>query len=188
MYTQAEICNLALDRIGTTEVLKSLGDNTIECEVCLRELPGALTKVLSMYPWTFARKRAQLARVADSPEFGFAYRYRLPVDFLALVRLEDFPADGRFAIESGHILCDAEKVKIIYTTNTVSCADIPAHVAELVVLELARRIATPLKSNARGDVQAFLQQLWQDAYPCAMSTEIHQIHPRRKNNSWLNGI
>ena len=184
MYTQAQLCNLALDRIGTTEVLKSLGDNTIECEVCLREFPGALTKVLSLYPWGFARKRAVLARLAAEPPFGYSYAYQLPPDFLSLVRIEGFPGNGTFEIEDGKLLCDEPTCRIVYCRNGVDPAQLPPHVAELLVVELARRIVAPLRNSARSDVQSFLQQLWQDAYPVAMAAEMQSFN-RRRRGRWL---
>ena len=184
MYTKAQLCNLALDRIGTTEVLKSHDDNTIECEVCLREFPHALTKVLSLFSWGFARKRASLARLAAEPPFGYKYAYKLPSDFLSLVEVEGFPGNSTFSIESGKILCNESKCNIIYCSNDIDPAQLPPHVADLLVIELAKRIVTPLRNSGRSDVQAFLQQLWQDAYPVAVAAEMQSFN-RRKCGRWL---
>lgn len=182
MFTLADLYNMSLDRIGSSEPVRSKGDDTLEYRVCAREYPGALLRVLALYPWGCARKRATCARKADSPTWGYLYAYALPADFFSLISIDSDAARPVYAIEAGDLLTDTAPCRILYVSSGVKPEDLSAHVVELVVLELAKRILPPLKNNGTSSSQALLSELWQDAYPVAMAAEIRSGFSRPEAN------
>lgn len=182
MFTRIDIYNMALDRLGSSEPVKSDGDTSLEKRLCEREYPGALEKVLAAYPWSCARKRATLARLADDPPFGWSHAYRLPADFLSLVRIDNNDCPRRkYEIEGPALLCDLERCNIVYVVNEIDASQLPAHVRDLVSIELARRIEPGLR-NAGLQVSAqMIQEFWQDTWPLAMAAELRSAFSRNRN-------
>lgn len=179
MYTKGYIFNLALDRIGSTVEVRSAGDDTVEFRVCEREYAPALSRVLNLYPWTCCRKRIALPRLADAPAFGWTYAYKLPEDYIQLVSIEE---KEEYQIEGGAILTNAASCRIVYITGNVLAENLAPHVADLVVLELAKRIVSPLTTSGTQRVQQMLQEMWQDAYPAAMATEVQSGFNRKRGS------
>lgn len=179
MFTKGDIFNLALDRIGSTVEVRSAGDETVEFRVCEREYAPALARVLNLFPWACCRKRAALPRLADAPAFGWAYAYKLPEDYIQLVSTEEQEA---FQIEGGAVLTNTVTCRIVYVTGNVLPENLAAHVADLLVLELAKRIVVPLTTSGTAKLQQMLQEMWQDAYPAAMATEVQSGFNRKKTS------
>ena len=179
MYTKGDIFNLALDRIGSTVEVRSSGDDTVEARVCEREFTPALSRVLNLYPWTCCRKRAALPRLAEAPAFGWTYAYKLPVDYIQLVSVEE---GEKYQIEGNAILTNAQSCRIVYVTGSVLVENLAAHVSDLLVLELAKRIVSPLTTSGTQRIQQMLQEMWQDAYPAAMAPETQSGFNRKKGS------
>ncbi len=83
MSSDVEICNRALQKIGAARIvsLTENSKNARECNACYDALRQA---ELRKNFWSFAIKRAQLAKDATAPDWGKAYSYTLPADFICL--------------------------------------------------------------------------------------------------------
>lgn len=127
--SDAQICNLALLRIGSTATIDSLDEPSEEARVCAAIFDHHRDALLAAYPWPFATKRAQLALLPDTRQ-GWAYAYALPADFLAPQRLwtgqrRPRPEDRHpFSLEhdgdKSILLTDAEDALLIYTARIQS--------------------------------------------------------------------
>lgn len=91
MANEVTICNLALSRIGDNATVVSINppDGTQSAEACARFYPLALATIMEAHPWSFAIKRAALARLADYDTPEGVYAYSLPSDFQRLIDLRD---------------------------------------------------------------------------------------------------
>lgn len=86
-FTKSEvnICNLALQQMGRGVRIASLAETTTEAgPVCALQYPISRDAVLRAYPWNFAKTRASLTAHAETPDFEYAYYYKLPTDYLWL--------------------------------------------------------------------------------------------------------
>jgi hypothetical protein len=117
MPSEVDICNLALQRLGA-KTITALTDDSVNARECNRVYAHARDSELRAHPWSFARKRAQLAASSTAPAFEYARAFDLPSDFLRLL-----PNNGRLGqvvqddlqIESGQILTnDGAPLNIIY--------------------------------------------------------------------------
>ena len=180
--TTVDIYNRALDRIGVSEAVRSEGDDTQERIICEREYPAARDAVLSLFPWACARKRATLATVEEPPEFGFERAFQLPPDFVTLVEVDGSPRRDGFVLEGDRLLSNAEECRIIYISNSVGAHELSPHVAELLSLELARRIVPGLSSRGVNVSGSLLQECWASEYPRAMAAEVRNNFPRPQPN------
>lgn len=95
-YSEVEICNIALARIGIDRAIASLSEQSKEARNCARFYPLARDETLERVPWPFAVKTAALALIGDNTLNnllpGYGYSYQLPAD--ALTVLEVLPAAG----------------------------------------------------------------------------------------------
>lgn len=72
--------------------------------------------------WDFAKVRAELARQASVPAFGYSYYYSLPADLLRILKLSETGEEGdellNYETEPGKIATNAETVYCLYVSNT----------------------------------------------------------------------
>jgi hypothetical protein len=131
---EAAVCNIALLRIGQLVTLSSLEDNSPYGRACKALWELSRDAVLEAKWWTFARRRATLAQLADSDgePIGagpFTYSYTLPSDYIAAryIETDDLqPGEGEhipFEIELNAaasarvLLSNEETVELVYTAK-----------------------------------------------------------------------
>lgn len=111
-FSSTQIANLALTKLGEPNALLTLTDDTNAGRVMNRLYPMVRDAELRRNRWKFAIKRSQLTALAAAPDWGFAYQYPLPDDFLAVLQVNDFHARNvpgqraMWSVESGNLLTD----------------------------------------------------------------------------------
>lgn len=115
-----DICNSALIEAHQDATITNIDENSVEAERCKRIYDVTRRELLSMYPWTFAKKYVKLARVGEGVE-GFKYAYKYPTEALRIndiyINEEAFKArtfipfdlsDAKIAVVNGEkcICCD----------------------------------------------------------------------------------
>jgi hypothetical protein len=131
MTSSIDIVNLSLSKLGSATRIISLNDGTQEAITAKLFYDPIRKELLSQNDWSFARKRASLAALVDTPVYGFERQFELPSDYLSLISVGEFfpPHDystvrnfnnSEYAIENGMILTDKEApLKILYTADIV---------------------------------------------------------------------
>jgi hypothetical protein len=142
-----ELCSSALVKLGADSI-SSFEDGTAEARVAARLYPLVRDAVLSVHPWSFATKKAELARLATTPATDFAYAYQLPNDFLkALSAGDEFRGRGMvYQIVNRQLHSDAESVVLSYLYQP-SEGDFPAYFTPALVTRLAAEFCLPLTEN-----------------------------------------
>lgn len=107
-YSEPDICNIALGRIGVDRTIASLNEASKEARNCKRFYPLARDEVLEKHPWAFALRVKPLALLPTAPGLlpGFAYAYALPADAASV--LEVVPAgmvDAAVGYYGAHDCC-----------------------------------------------------------------------------------
>jgi hypothetical protein len=75
------ICSQALLLLGESEI-SSFDDGTQISGACSTLYSGVRDSVLSLYPFSFATKKAQLAQLTSTPVNEWTYEYALPSDMI----------------------------------------------------------------------------------------------------------
>ncbi len=115
MASKTDISNRALSKLGETRVANVDTDDTKKAKVIRFMWDIVRDSLITAYPWNFAIKRTQLAIDGSSPSWGFANQYTLPVDFLALLEIQNNP---NYRIEGGFIVTDeGTPIKIRYISR-----------------------------------------------------------------------
>jgi hypothetical protein len=142
-----ELCSSALVKLGADSI-SSFEDGTAEAKVAARLYSLARDAMLCAHPWSFATKKAELARLTVTPPTDFAYAHQLPNDFLKALSAGD-AVRGRglsYQIVSRQLHTDAEAVVLSYLCRP-SEGDFPAYFVPALVTRLAAEFCLPLTEN-----------------------------------------
>jgi len=177
MASKTSICNIAVSRLGQTQIT-SLTDNTDKkarlCNVFFDHLRDTL---LQEQWWSFATKRETLSQLVATPDSEFDYYYQLPSDCITPRYLVDDTIEYR--IEGDRLATDestASNVELVYTKRETDTAKFTAHFSDLLAYRIALELVIPLKiDNATRD------RVQQD-YLLAMR-RYSQIDKRRGNKA-----
>lgn len=149
--TDAEVCNLALELVGSRQFIDRLDEASAEAECCARVFKPLRNELLEAWPWRFAEKRAVLALTTETRS-GWGYCYAMPADCLTPRRIwtgERRPGAGglvAFSMElndagTGHLICtDMADAELVYTVELRAVGLWPGY----FVKALAAAIAVPL--------------------------------------------
>ncbi len=155
-----DICNLALQRLGT-KAISSLAEDSTAGRECNRVYEHARDSELRAHPWNFARERAALAADSTDPEFGFNSRFALPSDYLRLlparavanssVTLGGIEANIDWQIEGRFILSnDGAPLNIVYLKVVEDVNDFDELFLDLLVARIALDVAEKVtQSNTK---------------------------------------
>lgn len=165
MAGKVEIANRALTKLGAERVLL-LTDNSKEARTMNSMFDTVFDAELRRHRWKFAIKRATLPALVATPEWGYAYAYQLPADFLALVQVNEYYVRGLkqktlWTVESGQILTDLPApLKVRYIRRVDNLALLDPLFVEVVACKLAFEACETLtqsstKKSAAGDEYSF---------------------------------
>lgn len=103
MASKTDIANRALSKLGEPWIANIDTTNTKAANTIRRMYDIVRDAVQTSYPWNFTVTRAQIAKDASAPAWGYDNRYTIPSDFLALLEVKNNP---EYRLERGYILTD----------------------------------------------------------------------------------
>lgn len=155
MTTNLELCNLALSSLGQREIT-DLADQDAVSKVCNINYQRSIDWVLREREWKCAVKRVALdTPEVTAPDYGWSASYQVPADHLRTIEvrttsLKDYQENfTRWSQEGGLILCDVDSgIKVKYLAE-IDIANIPGHVIDVIVFNLASRICIPITASKK---------------------------------------
>lgn len=163
-----QICNLALARIGVTDGIAALSDNTAEARACSLIYEPCRDDLIGSYDWPFARRSAALGLVAEDPAEGWAYSFRVPSDCLVARKIDQ---DAPYAIAgdgSGRLLyANLTEATLAYTARIDDVGLLPHQVAMALAWRMAVELAPALAKTESAADRA------QVNYQRALATALH---------------
>lgn len=146
-FDKVQICNMALGRLGSTEVIESLTENSVNAKQCKLWYDAARIVALEAYNWSFARRSLALSsHNVDAPTYRWAYRYQMPSDCVA-PRLIENPAGPTadavpYEVENAgdgtlSIVTDQATATLIYTFDLTAEALFSMHFVNMLAVQLA---------------------------------------------------
>ena len=166
--TAVDICNRALDLIGHTKRITSIGTpfESAEAEACAQHYESCRTELLESHQWNFATVKRELVALAESDDPAFQFAYQMPDEVLEVLAVQhaEATADGfeadRAVPQDFKIHADENDVVRIYSdlddawcryTKYVTNPNLfsPQFLNALTWL-LASRLAGPIIKGAEG--------------------------------------
>lgn len=142
--SEVSICNSGLIKIGA-ERITSLEQDTKAAKLCKERYPILRNEVLESHPWSFATKRVTLAQLAETPEFGWAYVYQLPTNYLRALQGDTELVE--FAIEGNKLYTSESSFKLKYIFENTNPGTYTHQFAEAVAWRLAADLAYPIVNS-----------------------------------------
>lgn len=153
---KTEIWNLALVEIGCVGNIIDDSDPSPEAQACDRAWQASLDQALTLYPWGCARREAKLARRADLGSAKYKFVYQLPTDCLAV--RESIPQHSEREMSGSNTLVSNEAdLSVVYTAR-IEAQELSSHVVPVVVMILARQVATALRAGGSSLIQSLGQR------------------------------
>lgn len=147
LLSEAQLCNVALLRIGERQLIDDLDEDTAPAKACKALYAHARDEVLEAAWWNWATRRAVLALLDGETRTGWGYVYALPDDCLAArsiytgTRSPSARQRIPFSMEMGAtgrvLLTDMEDAELVYTARVTTVALFPTSFADAVAWRLA---------------------------------------------------
>lgn len=154
--SETAIANMALAYLGSTTIA-SLADTSTEATFANLFFDQVRAQVMREHPWNFAKVRAQLAALVDTPEHTYAYQYQLPTDCLRLLEVKDC---YDWKVESGHILCDLKSpIYITYIKDETDVTKWDSLFTQTVVYKLAAELAYAITADAKKRAELYQEYM-----------------------------
>lgn len=175
---EVEIVNFALAKLGARRILSITDTNNENARLANIHYEQTVRSVLRSHPWSCCTKRDTLARLASAPEFGFAYAYQLPNDFLRAISVNDVNSLGdrdKWVVEQDMLLSDDESIQLVYVYYEEDATQYDELLVEAISVKLAAKLAAPITGNpATG--QEFLREYEAMAFPSAARVDAQESH------------
>lgn len=163
MASEVDVANRALTKLGAARIT-ALSDANKQARAVDSMFDIVRDALLRSHVWSFAVKRATLDVSETTPDWGYAYQYDLPADYLRLVQvndtylgpsLADFRNDATadYMLEGNVIMTDiADTLKIRYIFQETDTTAWDSTFVEAMACRLAAELAEDLtQSNTKRD-------------------------------------
>lgn len=167
MADQISICNMALAEIVAAPI-ESLNERSLEARETGRYYNQGLNSLLKSHPRGFATRRATLAATINARLGEWAASFAMPTDVARPIKvmpastisgIQNWWIDDRitgvdYVIEDAILYCSVTDPVLAITTIAIRAAAFPAKFVDALALELASRIAMPIKKSRemKGDL------------------------------------
>jgi hypothetical protein len=155
MANKLDICNSALIKLGS-RLIVSLGDSTKSARLLNQQYNICKLAVLRSHIWNFAKDRAVLAPLVDTPAFGYAQAYQLPADFVRVAKINGEIRGIQYEVEGDKILTNDNQMELEYIKDVTNEANMDALFVEALAFYLAWEISIPLTGD-----KELKQQMWE---------------------------
>jgi hypothetical protein len=192
--SKTQLANLALSRIGETNILYINDTTNDAARQCKRLLQPVIREVGRTHKWNCLKARAQLAQDSPAPAFGWDYSYTLPALCLQLVTVNGYSMDTAYIqdyyeIEGRAILTDATECKITYIAYTDDVTKFDSLLDRCVVALLSSYLASIVAGD--NDLAVRLRQEYEEVVlPRAMRIDAQEMKQRKysliDHSGWLN--
>lgn len=166
MASEVDIANLALARLGDVASVASINppEGSAQAEHCARFYPIARDALLEMHDWSFATRRASLAKLASVDTFNWQFAYAKPNNTLRVLNIlpaAASPEDDGVAYELGNtssgdpiILTNLDTATVHYTMLVKDTTKFPALFVDALAWLLASHLAGPVIKGDAGTAEA----------------------------------
>ena len=153
--TNVTICNQALNLLGA-DVISSFSDTTNDAATVCNNIYDTIKKqTLSLYPWSFALTKVQLARSSTTPINEWSYQYDLPSTAVSGTPLQVYNSSATrvlpiqnyellYTASGPTIATNESSIYIDYITSGISEGLMPSYFVQLLVYMMAWHLAEPV--------------------------------------------
>jgi hypothetical protein len=142
--SEISISNDALAKLGEARIL-SFADDVKAARLTKAMYPIQRDKLLRLHNWNFATKRVQLAKLTETPVWGFSSFFQLPADHIRTWQIDS--KRSKWKVEGDRIAADLSALKILYIAKITDPAKFDTLFVELLSSMLAMELAMPISDS-----------------------------------------
>ncbi len=188
MATEVGICNAALQLIKNTKRITSLTQGTKEANACEEIYTEMRDLLLEMHTWNFATHRVQLARLTETPAFGWSYYYQLPSDFIRVSAVYG-DSSGRakidYKVEGSRLSTDAASVYLLYVRRISDPNLMTAGFRTALAKLLGSRLAPGIANSATRGTELKKEFEDEDLIFAKSSDSLQDMPDELPESSWV---
>lgn len=153
MTTEVSICSNALLRLGADPISSFdeadvEGSNIERARLASNLWPSIRRQVLRAHTWNCAIRRVLLSPDALAPEFGFAYAFLRPADWLRTLSVGQSERDRvHYRTEGARFLSDATPFRLVYVFDNANPATWDASLVTTMELAMTAAMAYPVTKS-----------------------------------------
>jgi len=195
MASSIEIANRALTKLGAARII-SFGDDNKQARAVQSMFDIVRDAELRAHIWSFAIKRASLAALTSTPDWGYTYEYQVPSDLLRILQVNDVyngpsfedyrnQSVAEYALEGNKILTDfAAPLRIRYVAQITDTSQWDSTFVEAFACRLAVEMAEDLtQSNTKRELA---QKEYEQALMMAIKAGGLETPPQAlPDNTWV---
>lgn len=193
--TEAQICNVALSRIGNSNFIDNLDEATTEGRVCNQLYEPTRDSLLASFPWPFATRMVTLATVADAEHTAWGYTYSLPSDYLAaqspwssyrdptVGQRIPYSVEMNTAGDGRVLLTDHDEAQFTYTAKVTDPGLFPPLFRSALSWALAAELALPIAK--RLDLRQSALQMFELTMGRAASKAAGESHETMQDSEFI---
>lgn len=179
--SDTEICNIALGHLGEAPI-SSLAENNKAGRACQLHYKLTRDEVLRSHRWNFAKDRAKLTELSDTPVFGWARHFELPTDCLRVVEFNDQEigdvVTDEYEIEGRKLLTNADEARIVYIKREEEVEKYDPLFVQALALKLSIILSEQIR-GATGKTQELTQAYERLAGPLARRIDANEGRRRK---------
>jgi hypothetical protein len=173
MNTKLEMCNAALVLAGEKPLLTLAGNESDPRILTINAFwDFTVEEVLRDHSWNCGYTRKKIAQDPTIPDFGYAYRYKLPNDCLRVIKINN-DLSAVWKIEGRYLLTDETDCQIEYIRRIENEAEFDAMLKEAIYTKLAYKIAKKI-TGANESVAINLYKMYQNVIAEARVTDFKE--------------
>lgn len=182
------IFNSALAKLGSNrlEQIESVNEDSAPAALCRLFFPQVLELALDYAPWSFALRKAKLARESVAPEEvngSYPYQFSLPDDCIRPVRLGLQEPGSPFIIEAGRLLAPVADAWLLYVARVDEPAGWTPAFTQAVILGLASELCPALLNDINR--QQYYQETFREALAHAAAADLKRQKFNPREGQWL---
>jgi len=139
-----EILSSALVELGEDRIT-SADQDTERARIASEVYETERDALLEEHPWKFATTRAELARLAEVPAFGFAFAFALPTDCLHV--LDTWP-ETHCRVEGGRLLADVPAMAVRFVRRVTGPTAMPPTFRAALSARIAAKVAKKITGSS----------------------------------------
>jgi hypothetical protein len=178
--SQTQICNMALIRLGGPPII-SIDDDCKRAIALKNSWDLVRDVVLRDHAWNFAIRRATLARLAITPDFGWTYAYQLPVNCLRVLGLcsDSYQVDPEieYEIEADQLVTNETTAYCKYVVRLEDTGLYDPTFCSALACRLAAENAYYLTASVE-IADKLLKQYYQIELPAAKGIDAQEVPPQ----------
>lgn len=164
MANKIEIINFALRLIKQSPIVDEADQNE-RARVASDMYEMTRQTIFAACDWHCLRHRRKLTQDSEPPDFGFKYRYLLPVNCLRVVAVQheqdgffipyadglfpdDLPYDLTYTVERDYLLSNSPECYLLYLTDEQDVTKYDALLVNAFAYLLALNMAIPLSADS----------------------------------------